>query len=231
MPASLNIIVVEDHDVLREELVSFLARPNWGVRGVDSGEALDAALRTQPAHLVILDLNLPFEDGLSIARRLRASRPDMGIIMLTARTQPTERRLGYETGADVYLTKPANVHELESVVQNLGRRLAPVAGPGLVLRLGQLTLSGKAGHSLKLTRTEAQLLHYLCTAPERQVDTDFLIRKLSQDYAIDTSREKLTVLISRLRTKMDQSLGAGEGDMLKSVRGFGYQLMVSIAIE
>lgn len=231
MSAALNIIVVEDHDVLREELVSFLSRPQWGVRGVDCGEALDAALRTQPAHLVVLDLNLPFEDGLSIARRLRACRPDMGIIMLTARTQPTERRLGYETGADVYLTKPANVHELESVVRNLERRLVTAGGTRLVLRMAQLNLSGKAGHSLKLTRTEAQLLHYLSTAPERQVDTNFLIRKLSQDYALETSREKLTVIFSRLRTKMVQGLGADEGDILKSVRGFGYQLMTNIVIE
>lgn len=231
MPAVLNIIVVEDHDVLREELVSFLHRPQWEVRGVDCGEALDMAMRSQPAHLIILDLNLPFEDGLSIAQRLRTSWIDIGIIILTARSQLTQRRVGYQTGADVYLTKPANMPELESVVQNLARRLVPAVNTGMVLRMGQLTLTGKNGLSLKLTRTEAQLLHYLATAPERQIDTDFLLRKLSQNYAIETSRENLTVTISRLRTKINLGLGAGEGEMLKSVWGFGYQLMANITIE
>jgi DNA-binding response OmpR family regulator len=225
---TLNIVVVEDHDVLREELVSFLRRPGWGVTGVDSGEALDAALRTQPAHLIVLDLNLPFEDGLSIARRLRAALPDLGIVMLTARNAPSDRSSGYSTGADVYLTKPANVHELESVIKNLGRRLLPTAGAELTLAIGQRLLSSPDGHSVKLSRSEAQLLGYLASAPERTLDTDFLIRKLSQDHAVDTSRDKLTVAISRLRAKIDQDLR--QHDCIKAVRGFGYQLMVPVRV-
>ena len=78
MAALLEILLVEDNDALREEMVSFLQRPGWNVRGVDCGEAMDAALRLSPADIALLDLNLPFEDGLSIAARMRQQHPQLG---------------------------------------------------------------------------------------------------------------------------------------------------------
>lgn len=229
MAAPLDIIVVEDYDTLREELVSFLQRPGWRVRGADSGEQLDALLRQQPAHVVTLDLNLPFEDGISIAKRLRAAMPGMGIVMLSARTRPSDRTAGYETGADVYLTKPTNVHELESVIQNLARRLAPPATTGLVLNMGDLTLSNPAGVYVGLRLNEAQLLQHLATAPERQLETDTLLRWMSHDHTVPFDRNNLAVMLSRLRHKIDLALP--EKDIVKAVRGYGYKLTVPLVVN
>lgn len=229
MAAPLDIIVVEDYDLLRDELVSFLQRPGWQVRGADSGEQLDTLLRQRPAHIVTLDLNLPFEDGISIAKRLRTAMPGIGIVMLSARTRPSDRTVGYETGTDVYLTKPTNEHELESVIQNLARRLAPPAPVGLVLNMGDLTLCTPAGACVDLRLNEARLLRHLATAPERQMETDTLLRFMSHDHAVPFDRYNLAVMLSRLRHKIDPTLP--EKDIVKAVRGYGYKLTVPIVVE
>ncbi len=228
MAALLDIILVEDNDALREEMVSFLQRPGWNVRGVDCGEAMDDALRLNPADIALLDLNLPFEDGLCIARRLRAAFPMMGIVLLTARTQPSERSRGYEAGADVYLTKPTSVQELECVIHNLGRRMQPVSDMALQLNPAALTLTAPGWPAMRLTVAEAALLHCLALARDRQQSTDFLLHMLAcQDIAI--TRENLAVLISRLRSKLDATLGPVE--VIKAVRGFGYRLAPVVRIE
>lgn len=228
MAALLEILLVEDNDALREEMVSFLQRPGWNVRGVDCGEAMDAALRLSPADIALLDLNLPFEDGLSIARRLRAAFPMMGIVLLTARTQPSDRSRGYEAGADVYLTKPTSVQELECVIHNLGRRMQPVSDMALQLNPAALTLTAPGQAALRLTVTEATLLHCLALAQERQQSTEFLLHTLAcQDIAL--TRENLAVLISRLRGKLETTLGSAE--VIKAVRGFGYRLAPVVRIE
>jgi DNA-binding response OmpR family regulator len=129
MSCDFSIIVVEDNDLLRCELVSYLRRPGWLVHGVDSGETLDLALRSRSAHLIVLDVGLPFEDGVSIAKRLRASQPDLRIVILTARTSAHDRLRGLDAGADAYLDKPANLMELERVLCDLQRRNKPQAAP------------------------------------------------------------------------------------------------------
>ncbi len=227
---SLDIVVVEDNDALREQLMAFLARPGWRLRGADCGEALDALLRDQPADVVVLDLNLPFEDGTSIARRLRAAFPAMGIVMLTARVRPVDRTTGYAGGADVYLTKPTNVEELESVIQNLARRLAPQPGADSALVLDQtarcLRLPG--GDSILLGLKETQLLRLLAMAPERQLDTDYLLHQLYQDDAAPSRREHMTVLISRLRLKLNAT---AHKDLVRAVRGVGYRLGAKVVVR
>jgi DNA-binding response OmpR family regulator len=230
MAAVLNIIVVEDHDLLREEIVDFLQRPGWDVRSVDSGEQLDIALRTHPADVVVLDLNLPGEDGLSIAARLRAAMPTIRIVMLTGRTRPSERADGYATGADVYLTKPTNVRELAAVINTLGQRLqAQPAATGFVLDGRRMRLLAPDGQVAELTLAETEILTQLALAPERQLDAEFLLRKLSQEYNLVKSRDALTVLISRLRQKLAQHIG--DENMVKAIRGFGYKLNVPIQIH
>lgn len=231
MAAELAIVVVEDHEVLREELVEHLRRPEWSVRGVGSGEELDAELRTSPADVVVLDLNLPGEDGLSIAARLRVAMPAMGIVMLTGRTRPSERADGYATGADVYLTKPTNVRELEAVISTLGKRLT-TAQPlvaGFVLDGRRLRLLAPDGRVAELTLAETEILTQLALASGRQLDTEFLMRKLSQEYNVVKTRDALTVLISRLRHKL--AVYVGEEDMVKAIRGFGYKLNTPIRIQ
>lgn len=227
---ALDIVVVEDHEQLREQLVLFLQRPGWQVRGADCGEEMDELLRTRPAQIVVLDLNLPFEDGTSIARRLRMAMPQMGIVMLTARTRPSDRTAGYESGADVYLTKPTNVQELESVILNLARRLTPPAETGLVLDMTAMALRTAAGIAVPLTVTEVQLLHHLAMAPERQLDTDYLVHRLYHDPHAPPRREHLIVMISRLRSKINES-ALPHKDIVRAMRGYGYRLTMPITVR
>lgn len=228
MATWVNIIVVEDHDLMREQLLDFLQRPGWDVRGVESGDQLDTELRTRPADVVVLDLNLPGEDGISIAARLRAALPQIGIVMLSGRTRPGDRADGYATGADVYLTKPTNVRELESVIENLVKRLHATPLSAYLLDVRKLRLFAPGGATVELTLMETELLEQLAIAPERQLTTDFLLYKLSQEYALTKNRDALTVLISRLRHKCAQVLG--DADLIKAIRGYGYKLTVPLTI-
>ncbi len=95
---SLNIIVVEDHDALRDITVEALRSQGHQVVGVESAEALNRVDADSAADLMVIDLNLPGEDGISLSRRLRAARPDMGIVMVTARTLSSDRARGYDSG-------------------------------------------------------------------------------------------------------------------------------------
>ena len=224
---ALSIVVVEDHDILREEIVSYLQRPAWQVRGVDCGEDMDAVLRIHAVDVIVLDLNLPHEDGLSIARRLRSAMPSMGIVMLSARQRPSDRTSGYTAGADIYLTKPTNILELESVIHNLGRRLVPdVPKSGLSLTGSILrNISGE----VSLTARETALIGALAVAPDRRLRTDMLLERLGLDSEDVRSRETLTVLVSRLHLKLETVLQ--EAHLLKALRGFGYALERPVLIK
>jgi len=228
MPADLHILVVEDHVLLRMELVDFLTRPGWQVRGVDDGLALDEALREGVPDIAVVDLNLPGEDGLSIYRRLRAALPEVGIVLLTARVMSSDRASGYLHGADVYLTKPANVHELEAVIQNLGRRVQRLSVPAWTLDLRAQTLGAADGPWLHLTPTEARLLSELSFAPDQCLESDVLASRLAGLQG-SVSRENLAVMISRLRRKMAQTLGADE--VIKASRGHGYRLSRPVVVR
>lgn len=226
----LDIVVVEDHDLLRQELMAFLERPEWNVRGVDCADALDEALRLRPADVLVVDLNLPGEDGISICERMRRAMPHMGLIILTARTRPSDRSTGYQTGADVYLTKPAHVDELEAVITNLSRRIHRQSSRGFLLDMVGLSLSDSStGAKVGLTRLEAQLLRTIVLAPERRVDSDVLLFRLNQITPAPMTRENLTVVISRLRGKISSALGGQ--DVIKAVRSYGYQVTAVVMLH
>ena len=147
MMKPIVIAVVEDNDTLRELVVSYLSCPGRVVWGVDSGEALNTLLLSQRPQLVVLDINLPHEDGLSIAARLKQSHPELRIVMLTARMRPSDRSSAYQSGVDVFLTKPTNPQELEAVVANLTKReLLPRAALPTVLRSNRLLVSPGGEH-------------------------------------------------------------------------------------
>jgi DNA-binding response OmpR family regulator len=241
-----NILIVEDNEILREELALYLGSDQWRVRAAADGLQADELLLEHDADIVILDLNLPMEDGLSIAARLRRSYPNMGIIMLTARNRQSQRAEGYESGADVYLTKPASMPELKAVVTNLARRLVPrpahseaasaaqLAGVGvnlatagtapsaMLLDVPRLKLSLATGQSLLLTPAETQLLHTLALAGGQVVDTDALLTQLESHQNQHWSKANLSVGLSRLRQRVQEQLG--KDLQIKSVRGIGYQL-------
>ena len=223
----LNIIIVEDNDDLRESIMDALSSLGHHVQGVDSVEALYEESGMAQVDLFIIDINLPGENGLSLADRLRASQPGVGIIMLTARTQSEERAEGYQCGADIYLTKPASLDELCSAIRSLTRRLTtPVAVQGLVLDCRLLecrdTVSQKR---VTLTCTEASLLSAFVRAPQQQLETFMVAEQLGLDLD-NLNKASLEVQISRLRTKLARL--APETSPIKALRGWGYQLTLTL---
>ena len=226
---ALEVVVVEDHDLVRGELVDFLNRPGIRVRGAEDGEALDALLRQRHADILVVDLNLPGEDGLSICQRMREAFPEIGLVMLTARVMPADKTAGYQSGADVYLTKPANVDELEAVVANLSRRIRSRVSNGLQLDVPRQQLALAGGVAVGLSLLEMRLLYELALAPERKLSTDLLLQRLDARGDNPALRDNLPVTISRLRQKL--ASGLGQSEVIKAVRGFGYQLTQAITVR
>ena len=228
MDSRLNIIVVEDHDVLREVTVEALRAMGHDARGADCAEALDDELAGFRADLLVLDLGLPGEDGISLAQRIRAAQPDMGIIMVTARHQRRDVLAGYSSGADIYLTKPTSPEELGAAIQALSRRMRPATPEGqLTLNEGALTLKG-TGAEVDLSDHECSLLTALCRASGNRLET-WQMLELSGRPADEHGKRALEVQIVRLRKKLEQS--GARGPSIKSIRGSGYQLCVQIALR
>ena len=229
-PPAASLILVEDNERLREELENYLRHEGFDVRGVDSGQALNRALLERRADVLILDLNMAEEDGISIAKRMRVTSPEVGIVMLTARVQSIDKQNGYQSGADVYMTKPARPAELVAALRNLLARLAPriTQTPGnLVTTL--LTIRFQQTTTIALTSAEAKLLKILAWT-HACVEVDELQAALehqSEDAA--KNKLRLEVLISRLRSKL--SPHTGPLNPIKSVRGRGYQLCMPLTIE
>ena len=233
MPSLLNIAIVEDHEVLLEVLVETLRREGHSVIGLTCAEAIDDEGAHQPIDLLILDLGLPGEDGLSLARRFRAAQPHAFIVMLTARTSLSDRVQGYAHGADIYLPKPVEPAELVAVVQSIARRAEsghesdePASSHMLTLQVSWLTVEGLAG-SVKLTRAEAIMLAAFARAPGQVLESWQIMEFLGEDpetYA----RNGLEARIARLRSKL---LHAGsDGGCIRSIRSSGYQLCVRIRV-
>jgi DNA-binding NarL/FixJ family response regulator len=120
----LEIIVVEDNAALLAVTIDALEQTGHRLRGVGSAEEFFQLPDYTSVDVAVIDLNLPGEDGLSLAKRFRAASPQAGIIMVTARTALHDRMVGYETGADIYLPKPVQLGELVSAVNALGRRIS-----------------------------------------------------------------------------------------------------------
>lgn len=229
MDSPLKIIVVEDHDDLRAVTVDALAGMGHDVRGVDCAEALDDALAERSAEVLVLDLNLPGEDGISIARRQRDAQPAIGLIMLTARNAPRDVLSGYDSGADIYLTKPTSVQELAAAVRALGRRIRTASEPAaasLTLHASNLQLKGLQA-SVDLSDHEYQLLNALARALEHRLETWQLL-ELTGKSTSGADKKALAVQIVRLRKKL-QDAGAIE-PTIKSIRSTGYQLCVPVEI-
>ena len=218
MATQLNIIVVEDHDALREITVAALRRSGYRVEGASCAEALAEMPAFSAVDLLVLDLNLPGEDGLSLAIRLRQSRPHLGIIMLTGRSSRAEKTHGYQTGAYIYLTKPTSMDTLDAAIGALSRRLKPLASQAQWrLDLHRRLLASDAGE-VGLSELEVKLLHALACAPERKLEHWQLMELL----ALEDQKNALEAHIARLRKKLMQ-IGA-DGGVVRVVRHVGYQL-------
>jgi len=226
--AALNILVVEDNDDLRDAIVDALAHQGHHVHGVDCAEAVPELAERVGIDVMVVDLNLPGEDGMSLTRRLRAVQPGMGIVMLTARSLSEDKSAGYLSGADIYMTKPASAAELHAAILALARRLRPAAATDtLELDVRRLLLQGPAGRVL-LTSNEVLVLAALCRAPDRRLERWQLLECLGHQEA-HYSKPAFEMLITRLRKKL-QSLHREEDKPIRPVRGVGYQLCVDVRL-
>ena len=224
----MNIVVVEDHADLREATVAALCSMGHDARGIDCAEALDDELGAFRADLLVLDLNLPGEDGLSLARRIRAAEPGIGIIMVTGRTQVNDRMRGYGSGADIYLPKPASVEELGAAIQALARRIRPAASAGDAISLNptKLQLQGPK-QQVNVSDHESTLLLALSKAKDHRLE-NWQLMELSGSAVEDQSKATLEVQIGRLRKKLEQA--GAPAPTIKAIRGTGYQLCVAVQI-
>jgi DNA-binding response OmpR family regulator len=225
---SLKVVIVEDHADLRELFVGFLCGMGHTVAGFSCADEFDEYLAGQTTDLLILDLNLPGEDGYSIASRLRAAHPELHILMLTARSALEDRIQGYVCGADNYLTKPISPPELGIVVDSIVRRVKVRRNQQIDVHLDTLRqhLAGPAG-GLSLTTPEVRLLKALAEAPDGKLDY-WRLQELLQLEPDDKGKAALEVRISRLKKKLHEA-GAPE-PAIKSLWKEGYQLCVPVRL-
>ncbi|MBI1425378.1 MAG: response regulator [Gammaproteobacteria bacterium] len=222
---SEHLLVVDDDPELRDLLARYLGEQGFRVSSVADGTAMDAALARELPNLIILDLMLPGEDGLSIARRLRAQY-QIPIIILSARGEEVDRIIGLEVGADDYLPKPFSPRELLARIRAVLRRPAqPVAVTTMGLRFGPFELDVerhvlmRAGKEITLTAGEFALLRVLTEHPNQVLSRDRLI-DLLKGYDRSPFDRSVDVRVTRLRRKIEDDPAAPE--YLRTVWGEGY---------
>lgn len=222
----MKIALVEDNDDLRELLVKDIERSGYCVQSADCAEALDDIARLGALDLLILDLNLPGEDGLSIAQRYKRANPDMHIIMLTARARSQDKVMGYESGADIYLAKPISSEELMAAIASVARRLSRSSEDlPVVLNVRAMTLMGIG--SVGLNRHEVIVLKALSQSSTGSLPY-YRLMELCDEAADDNAKATLEVRITRLRKKLID-IGVA-GSVIRAIRGEGYQLLHPIRV-
>lgn len=226
-----KVVFIEDNETMRDELVHYLRSEGFDVTGLGDGFELNEYLKNDQPHILILDLNLQFEDGINIARRLRTSYPEIRIVMLTGRVQGSHRLEGYEAGADVYLTKPTRPGEILAVLKNISRRYQSEVAAEVVWKLdvSRYLLTSTHGHSAGLTTSEVRLLRELAISSDCVPHGQLMA--LFGDEMVDekTIKARIEVLVSRLRAKL-RALGSEPLD-IRVLRGQGYQLTFALSIS
>jgi DNA-binding response OmpR family regulator len=225
----LRIAIVEDDADLLDEIGFNLRRQGFQVTLCANGKDFDRVQQTEVFDVTVLDIGLPGENGLSIARRLRRNHPHCGIVILTARSGVDDRVHGMEEGADAYLSKPVDMRELALVIRAIARRMAPAptsGGEGFVLIGRDQMLLLPDGGQLELTRLETLLLSRLARATGQQATRQQLVEALGERYT-DYDPRRMEAIISRLRKKFVQA-GIAD-DTLRAIRHTGYILTVPVS--
>lgn len=224
-----HLLVVDDDWETRELLSSYLGKQGFEVSTVEDGRAMDAWLAMHSTNLVILDLMLPGEDGLSIARRL-GSEHKLPIVMISARGEELDRIVGLEVGADDYLPKPFNPRELLARVRAVLRRSAPdkehEADSGGKYEFGPFEFDPeqrvlyRESAEVDLHRAEFDLLDVFVRHPNRVLSRDFIMDCLRGSYR-DPLDRSIDVRVTRLRHKIEAD--PGDPHYIRTVWGVGYQ--------
>ena len=225
-----KVLVVDDDARLRSLLDRYLAEQGFSVKAVPDAAQMDRALTREHFDLMVLDLMLPGEDGLSICKRLRASDNKLPIVMLTARGDDVDRIIGLELGADDYLPKPFNPRELVARIHAVLRR-QPKELPGAPAEANAAISFGKnrvdlatrrlesAGEVVSLTTGEFALLKVLLQPPRQPLSRDKLM-ELARGREYDVFDRSIDVQISRLRKLVEDE--PTKPRYIQTVWGFGY---------
>ncbi|AEG32237.1 response regulator transcription factor [Thiomicrospira cyclica] len=221
-----KVLLIEDHKMLRDSLKHLMLNQGYEVTALESVEDLfDHALDYWD--LAILDVGLPGEDGLSFASRLRKARPDMIIIVLSVNDHSENRVACYESDADLFLAKPLDSEELlAAMAAYLRKKKRRQDTAPMVLNL-EANLLTYHNHYVRLTANETRLLHAMLMAEADLVEVWQL--KAALGFIDDDGKNRLEVLISRLRKKLFQAFDLG--DLIQAERGQGYKLSQAIVAE
>jgi two-component system phosphate regulon response regulator OmpR len=228
-----RLLIVDDQADLRELLQSYLSNEGFDVAAVEDGSSLDRHLAHHEVDLVILDLMLPGEDGLSIGRRLRQQK-NLPIIILSARGEELDRIVGLEMGADDYLTKPFNPRELLARIRSVLRRCRDQAAEHpvpekTIHRFGPYELDVdqyrllKDGQAVSLTTGEFKLLRIFVENTNRVLSRDNLL-EMTKGYDHSPMDRSIDVCVGRLRKKIEAD--PAHPVYLKTIRGAGYLFSV-----
>ena len=234
-----HILVVGDEPKIRHSVARYLMDVGYRVTSAASGARMRKILADQAVDLVTLGLDRPGENGLELARRLRAES-DVGIIMLSGRGELDDRVTGLEIGADDYLTRPFSLRELLARVRSVLRRRAAgrpgrgahspttarFAGWRLDFNLRELT--NPKGRTVRLTTAEFRLLVTLLNSPQRPLDRDHLLSLVAEREWVPYDRS-IDVLIGKLRQKIEPD--PKRPSLIKTERGVGYLLSVDVELS
>jgi two-component system OmpR family response regulator len=234
----VHIAVLDDEADITRLLATYLRSHGYRVSETHTGVALIRLMGEDPAQLVLLDLGLPGEDGLAIARELR-ERFRAGLVIVTGRGDPVDKVVGLEVGADDYVTKPFDLRELLARIKAVLRRTvaassAPVADAGAPryrfagweLDTGARRLVDPEGRDVALTAGEFDLLAVFAAHPGRVLSRDFLLEQTRGREAAPFDRT-IDVQVGRLRKKVEADVD--DPRIIKSVRGAGYVLVAPVS--
>ena len=229
-----RLLVVDDDPTVRAMLVEYLSGHRFEVQAVDSGSAMRVEIERNLPDLILLDVRLPGEDGITLARFLR-ERYDVGIIMVTASGDVVDRVVGLEVGADDYVAKPFEPRELLARVRSVLRRMqakpqAAPADPGPVpatrQRIGRCELDVDSrllfenGEEVPMTAMEFELLRVFLASPNRVLSRDQLLMR-TRNREWEPFDRSIDIRIGRLRRKIEPDPG-GEPRCIRTVRNGGY---------
>ncbi|MBF0437758.1 MAG: response regulator [Magnetococcales bacterium] len=228
-----SVLVVEDDSVARVLLATYFEKAGFQVFEAENGQQMWKLLESTKLDLVLLDINLPGEDGFSLTRALRM-QSDIGIILVSARKEDVDRIVGLELGADDYVIKPFNERELLYRAKNLLRRTSKLKDNneavtcyefnGWTLEVERRRLVSPDGQYTSLTNGEYLLLAVLVRRPGRIFTRDQLLEAMSSREWMPNDRS-IDVMINRLRRKLDDT---SNPRMLVTVHGVGYQFVADL---
>ena len=239
MAASASILVVDDDPAVRDMIDEYLSTHGFEVAQAGSGEPMRAALARRVPDVVLLDLNLPGEDGLTLARYLR-EHYELGIIMVTAAGEVVDRIVGLEVGADDYVAKPFDPRELRARLKSVMRRVqarTAQTGAGAVaaasaskrVAVGRCLLDVEthqlftaAGEEIPITSMEFDLLRVFAEHPNQVLSRDRLLT-LTRNREWEPFDRSIDIRIARLRKKVEED--ADKPQVIRTVRGAGYMFV------